>query len=130
MQAQQVQVAAAIQRERGHLFLPNDISQLRAGGVYLAGSASNLHRLGDCTDRQLEISPVLLINFELDHGLHRGPKSGHLGPDRVIFPDGESEKLVVACRVGLNPTLEPGIRVLKDHSGIGDGGAARVRNRS
>ncbi len=81
LQAQQVNVAAAVQRQAGQLFLSDDVPELSAGGIHLIGGAGDLNRLGDGTDCQLEVGSVLLIDFELDVGLHCGSKSRSFDSD-------------------------------------------------
>src|SRR5882762_5985531 len=96
LQAQQVNVAAAVQGQAGQLFFSDDVPELGAGGINLAGGSSNLNRLADGADRQLEVGSVLLIDFQLDVGLRRGAKSRSFDSDRVVLSHRDREELVAA----------------------------------
>ena len=78
LQAQQVNVAAAIQRNAGHLLALDDVTKLRAGGVHLGRGTGDFDRLADGADHKHEVGPVLLVDQKRYAGLNAGLESRRL----------------------------------------------------
>src|SRR5438445_1055141 len=85
LQAEQINVAAAIQRQGGHFLVFDDVAKLCAAGIHLRRGATNFDGFGYGTDDKLEVSPVLLVEYELDSALNGLFEPFRLGLDTVFF---------------------------------------------
>src|SRR5439155_16752203 len=116
-------VTAIIQWDAGELLLSDDIPELGINCIHLGEGARDLDGFRGCADHQLEICPVLLVDFELDAGLNRSLKSRGFGTARVVLSHWDSEELVSSRGIGLNATNQTCVQILQDHRRIGYGGA-------
>ena len=126
MQAEQVNVAPAIQRQAGKFFLSDHIPKLCVDRIHLREGTGDFHGFRSGAHRQLEVCPVFLIDFERDAVLNRRLKSRSFSADRVVLSHWDSEELVSSRGIGLNATNQTCVQILQDHRRIGYGGAAGV----
>src|SRR5206468_10661741 len=80
-------IAAAIQRQAGHLLVFDDVAKLCVGGVYLCGGASDFYSFGNRADHKLEVSSVLLVEYEFDSTLNGLFEPFRLDLNAVLFSD-------------------------------------------
>ncbi len=126
LQSHQVDVAAAIQGNAGHLLALDDVAQLGTAGVHLGRGSRDVHGLADRADHQNEVGPVLLVDQERDTGLNRFTEPLGLDLKDVFVSHRNAQELVGAGGVRLNVTVESSIGILKGHGRIRHDGAARV----
>ena len=94
----------------------------------MGGSARDLNGLRGGADYKLEVCPVLLVDFELDASLNRSLESRGFDPDRIILSHRDSEELIAARWVSLDPALKPCTRIRQDHGRVGNSGAGWVKH--
>src|SRR5439155_16936813 len=95
LQAEQVNVAAAIQRQAGHLLVFDDVAKLCVGGVYLCGGASDFYSFGNRADHKLEVSSVILVEYEFDSTLNGLFEPFRLDLNAVLSSDRDGKELIV-----------------------------------
>ena len=87
LQAEQVQVAPAVERQLHNFLLFDDFTQLGVGGFDLERLCVHAHFLLGLADLQHHVNAALIVNRENDPGLDKGPEAGKcclyfVSPDR------------------------------------------------
>src|SRR5205807_6594730 len=113
-------------RKVNHLASSEDVAQLHARSFHLNLSRLDRHRLGHCTDFQLDLKHIYLVKTQMNVASLKGPEPALLCSHAVGRRSGKLKELVAAVPSGLYRLQDPGLNVCRRNFSADDHRAARV----
>ena len=124
-QQRQLVVVAGLQRQVGDGVGLHHGADLGGLGLQHRHGIGNFHLLRDRAEREREIDPRRLVQFEWEGGAQGGLESGclHL---HLVTADGEAREVVHAAFIGLGGPHGAAVHIAGDDVRAHDGGAGGV----
>src|SRR5262249_47766943 len=129
LQAQQVNIAAAVQRESENLLFLDHLPDLAVGRLHLHGCRIHFDRLCHIAHLHLDINAVLLVYSKVDSGLQEFLEAGKRRL-HFVLTNRQSQDAILPHRIRSRCLTQVGFQVSSYHNHALEHGGARIRRRA